>query len=88
MKKISVVEREITFWNGFLTLWPNRSWVFNMMQPALKECINTAKMTRAGAVLAIVIGVMLDVRELFYVNFSGDDWLLGQSSLFLFDKIL
>ena len=42
-----------------------------MLQPALKEDLNTAKMTRADAALVIVIGVMLG--ELFYVNFSGND---------------
>ena len=86
MKKMSMIEREITYWNEFLTIWPDRSWVFNMLQPALKKDLNTAKMTRADAALVIVIGVMLG--ELFYVNFYGNDWLLGQSSLVLFSKIL
>ena len=45
-------------------------------------------MTRTGAVLVNAIGVMVDVRELFYVNFSGDDWLLVQSSLVLFGKMV
>ena len=44
-----------------------------MLQPALKKSINTAKMTRTGAVLVNAIGVMVDARELFYVDFSGDD---------------
>ena len=43
------------------------------MQPTLKKGINTAKMARTEAAVVIVIGVMLDGRELVYVNFSGDD---------------
>ena len=45
-------------------------------------------MARTEAAVVIVIGVMLDGRELFDVNFPGDDWLLGQSRLVLFGKIL
>lgn len=62
----------------YMKKWPDSFSVFNLLQPTLKKGINTAKMARTEAAVVIVIGVMLDGRELFYVNFSGDDWLLGR----------
>ena len=49
---------------------------FQVLICCIKKGVNTAS------------SVMLDVRELFYVNFVGDDWILCQSSLVLFGKIL
>ena len=60
-KKISIIQRETMMWNEFLTIWPDRSWVFNMLQPALKKGINTAKIARGNVALVIAIGVMLNV---------------------------
>ena len=63
MKKISMIEREITFSNEYLTIWADRTWVLIFCKPALKKGTNTAKMTRADVALVIVIGVMLNVRD-------------------------
>ena len=60
-KKISIIQRETMMWNEFLTIWPDRSWIFNMLQPALKKGINTAKIARGNVALVIAIGVMLNV---------------------------
>ena len=46
-------------------IWPDRSWVFNMLEPALQKDINTAKMTRGHVTLVIAFGVMLNVAFLW-----------------------
>ena len=37
MKKISMIEREITFSNEYLTIWADRTWVLIFCKPALKK---------------------------------------------------
>ena len=65
-------------WNDFLTIWPDRSWVFNILQPAFKKGINTAKMARGDVALVIAIGVMLNVA--FSYQFSWQ-WLTIRSTI-------